>query len=104
MNITYPVCECRFTSKALGDFIDSFGRSPECNNIEDCRWIGKKIDECRAFPGMSYLHIPNGRFAIVNYWKCRKSNIQVPLGGNKVGILPLPDTKAQSWAKKILAK
>ena len=89
-NNTIPdVCSCRFTTKALGDFIDTFGRLPMSNKDEDCRWVGKQIDLVRNFPGYQYIQVKFGRDAIVSYWKCRRMGKIVPLGGNKVGMNPI---------------
>jgi hypothetical protein len=85
----YPVCDCRFTVKALGDFIDTFGRPPVANNVTDCERVGKLIGTARDFNAGLLFERMSGKFAIVCYWKCRRVGLTVPLGGNKVGILPL---------------
>lgn len=85
----YSVCTCPFTVSALSDFLDTFGRPPQANKEADCLWVGLKIDESRKFLTNVRFQLYSGKFAIVNYWKCRRTNVIVPLGGNKVGLLPL---------------
>lgn len=102
---TAYICSCRFTVKALGDFIDTFGRAPKCNDSNDCLWVGQQIDKAREWKwGTPCGQALMGREAVINYWKCRKEGIIVPLGGNKVGLLPLPETKAEAWTNRILNK
>jgi hypothetical protein len=83
------VCSCRFTVRALCDFIDTFGRAPMSSRNEDCAWVGKRIDIARNFSTNERFQKDSGRFAIVNYWKCRRMGKLVPVKGNKVALHPL---------------
>ena len=86
---TYNVCDCRFTVKALSEFLLTFGRAPMSNKDEDCLWVGKRIDAARAFNTNERFQNESGKFAIVNYWKCRRMGKIVPLSNGKVGLNPL---------------
>jgi hypothetical protein len=85
----YNVCDCSFTVRSLCDFLDTFGRAPKSNDESDCMWVGKRIDSARNFNGGERFQKDSGRFAIVNYWKCRRMGVKVPLRGNKVGVHPI---------------
>jgi hypothetical protein len=89
MTSNHNVCDCRFTTRALCDFLDTFGRAPKSNDESDCLWVGKCIDAARKFDAGEKFQKDSGRFAIVSYWKCHRLGVIVPLRGNKVGVHPI---------------